>query len=358
MANIVLGIGSSHTPLLSIPGDRWEDYAQGDRRSSELIYPPQGIAMSFEEGAKYVSTAVREKPRSSEIFVEQQRQCTEAIEDLAATWEAVAPDITVIVSDDQAEWFFENNMPALAVFWGDSAPIIPTAGIPGRGEEINRYIASGYGLETFDVPIAADLGRHVIEHLMDHDFDVAQMRYVDPAYGGAIKNRFPSPSGAEIGSERVTPPRAQGLPHGYAYVVTRLFHSKPSMILPIIQNTCYAPNNVTPKRAYHLGRALADAIASWPEDARIAVVASGGLSHTVVDEELDRGLLTALAKKDGQALASQPRERLRGASSESLNWVTVGGVMEDTPYNFEYQYIPVYRTEAGTGGGWAFGKWL
>ena len=157
---------------------------------------------------------------------------------------------------------------------------------------------------------------------------------------------------------RETAPKDQGLPHGYAYVVKRMFHNEPRTILPIVQNTCYPPNQVTPRRCYQLGRAIYDAVQAWDSDKTVAVVASGGLSHFVVDEELDRSLIAGLENKDSSVLQGLPRNRLYSATSESMNWVTAGGAMEQTPLNFELvDYVPVYRTEAGTGGGWCFGRW-
>ncbi|MBV9543601.1 MAG: hypothetical protein JOY61_04425, partial [Chloroflexi bacterium] len=109
---------------------------------------------------------------------------------------------------------------------------------------------------------------------------------------------------------------------------------------------------------YALGRAIASAVRAWPERARVAVIASGGLSHFVVDEELDRMLLGALEKKDAATLQNLPRERLFSATSESLNWVAVGGAMESSALKMELvDYVPVYRTPANTGGGWAFARW-
>jgi len=90
----------------------------------------------------------------------------------------------------------------------------------------------------------------------------------------------------------------------------------------------------------------------------VAIVASGGLSHFVVDEELDRMVLGALEKKDAATLKSVPRERLYSAASETLNWIALGGAMQKTDLTFELlDYVPVYRTPAATGGGWAFAQW-
>ena len=129
-------------------------------------------------------------------------------------------------------------------------------------------------------------------------------------------------------------------------------------IVPVFQNTCYPPNHVSPARAYDFGTAIGAAIEAWDRDARVAVVASGGLSHFVVDEEVDRTILRALSDRDADTLRSLPRHRLYSATSESLNWVALGGAMAGTGLAMDLvDYTPVYRTEAGTGGGWAFALW-
>ena len=77
-----------------------------------------------------------------------------------------------------------------------------------------------------------------------------------------------------------------------------------------------------------------------------------------MDEELDRGLLDALERNDAAALRSTPRHRLHSAASETLNWVALGGAMHRTNLKMErLDYVPVYRTPAATGGGWAFARW-
>jgi 3-O-methylgallate 3,4-dioxygenase len=278
------------------------------------------------------------------------------LDTLAASLEAARPDVTVIVSDDQDEWFYDSNMPSLAIYWGDSVPLIPRTFGPEE-PSYAKYRDEGYGDVAMDVPVRADLGRHLIEYLVDHDFDVAHVRYVQEAYQGRVARLYPSID-RELDLVQEKPVRAVGLPHGFSFVVKRLFDNRPSPILPVFQNTCYPPNNVRPARAYDLGRGLAQAVALWPDDLRVAVVASGGLSHFVVDEELDRMLLEALVKGDAEALRHLPRQRFYAATSESLNWVTVAGAMADNDLKAEVvDYVPVYRTDAGTGGGWAFMQW-
>ena len=137
-----------------------------------------------------------------------------------------------------------------------------------------------------------------------------------------------------------------------------LFDNQPRTILPIVENTCYPPSQPTVRRSYKFGEQIRAAIESWDSDARVAVVASGGLSHFVVDEELDWMVLDALKDKDAESLMGVPRERLYSAASETQNWIALGGVLQDTDLNMELvEYVPVYRTPAGTGGGWGFARW-
>jgi 3-O-methylgallate 3,4-dioxygenase len=356
MAKIMLGIGTSHTPLLSLPPEMWPEYARRDEQSRELSYPPNGHIISFADAAETLKAEGKSRYVGPEPFTAQSAAFNTALDSLATTLQAAVPDITLIISDDQDEWFYEHNMPRFAVYWGESVPLIPRSIIEGASELTSR-IAHGYGEVPMDVPVASRFGRYLIEYLCDHDIDVAHLTHVQQPYGGRVARRYPTPDG-ELESVRETTMHAQGLPHGYAFVVKRLFNNQPRPIVPVFQNTCYPPNTPSAKRSYQLGQAIGSAINAWPEPARVAVIASGGLSHFVVDEELDRQLLAALETKDSHTLQSIPKERLYSAASESLNWIAVGGVMEKESLTFELvDYVPVYRTPANTGGGWAFGRW-
>ena len=357
MARIVLGIGTSHTGMFAIDPAEWTAYDELDKGKNELVFPPDGLAMGFQEAVDtYVADEIKAKDRSVEAFRREAGRCQDALDALAKTLAEVKPDITVIVSDDQDEWFFEDNMPAFLVYWGEKITLRPRE--VKAGDRIEQLIADGYGAHEFDAAVASGLGRHVVEHLVGHDFDVSHATYHRTRYGGQVGRRYPTRTG-ELDVVKDTPEKAQGIPHGFAFVMTRLLDMSSGLILPIVQNTCYPPNVPTPRRGFAFGRAIADAVESWDSDATVAIVASGGLSHFVIDEEFDRMVLDGLAAKDEQALTSLPRERFYSATSESLNWVTVGGAMHRSDLDFELvDYVATYRSEAGTGGGWAFGRWV
>jgi len=126
--------------------------------------------------------------------------------------------------------------------------------------------------------------------------------------------------------------------------------------VPVFLNTYYPPNQPSPRRCYKLGQAIREAIEGYPENLRVGVVASGGLSHTTIDEALDGKVIRALREKDADALQSLPREQLNAGNSEIRNWICAAGALEHLDLKW-VQYAPGYRTLAGTGTGLCFGHW-
>ena len=127
-------------------------------------------------------------------------------------------------------------------------------------------------------------------------------------------------------------------------------------MVPVIINTYFPPNQPTPTRCYALGTALKKAVESWDSDLRVGIVGSGGLSHFVIDEEVDRALLDGLRDKDQTRLESLPIDRLYAGTSEIRNWIAAGAAVDHLPMR-SCEYIPAYRTEAGTGCAMGFVTW-
>src|SRR5207245_6364326 len=155
--------------------------------------PPSGVLKSYKPELDALSPESRGNLRGPETHHEQAEACQRALDELSSTLRAVNPDVTVIIGDDQDEWFFEDNMPPLSVFWGDTAPLIPRQVPPGtRDPEVIEAIRRGYGDVPMDVPVASAFGRYLIEYLIEHDFDVSHVRYVKQPYGGRIARRYPT----------------------------------------------------------------------------------------------------------------------------------------------------------------------
>src|SRR5262249_12313681 len=127
-------------------------------------------------------------------------------------------------------------------------------------------------------------------------------------------------------------------------------------VVPVFLNTYNPPNPPLPKRCVSLGKALKELIESYPEDLRIGVVASGGLSHFVVDEALDQLVIDALKRKDLELLARLDPKRLKAGSSEIRNWIVLAGAATHLDLKW-MSYTPSYRTPAGTGIGLGFASW-
>ena len=353
MAKIIGGFSTSHTPLMSIPGNLWATYAQNDPRNRELVLMPDGKRVAYDELLAAADPRIKDVV-NEETFIQRANNIQKGLDEVQRRFGESNPDVVVMIGDDQSEWFFDDNMPSINVYWDEKVRLLPRQITPAMNEAM-KISALAYGSEERDYPVDAGLGLHLIESLMDQEFDVAHSHYQKEAYGGSI-----GPATWYLDMKRATEPRAFGLPHAFGFPIARWFGGKSPPIVPISINTCYPPNWISARRAYALGQGIRRAIEQWDSDKRVAVACSGGLSHFVVDEELDRIALKGLSEANGEILSSLPRHRLQSATTETLNWVTVAGAMAGTTMERMevITYEPCYRTPAGTGCGSACGVWL
>ena len=236
-----------------------------------------------------------------------------------------------MLGDDQQEYLLDDNMPGICIYWGNEFNVPGREDAPGTG----GAGLIGYSGEDRVVPAHSDLGRHLIEYLVEADFDIGSSRFLDPAKGGRARG---------------------GIGHAFGYVYHRIMTGKTIPAVPIMVNTYYPPNQPTPKRCYDLGRTLRSAIEAWPGKARVGVLASGGLSHFVVDEELDEMALDGMKDKSVVKLGRLPREKMHSGNSEIRNWIAVTGATEHLDMDL-VDYVPCYRSPAGTGCAMGFAIW-
>ena len=343
MAKVTGGFGSSHTPLMGYDAHGWMEHASNDFKNSELITVPDGKHVTYDELLAQADPNIA-KQVNLETFARKVEAVQKGLDDLEKRFTETDIDAVVMFGDDQSEWFFEDNMPTINVYWGETVKVLP------RQARIDESFRT-YLTEERDWPVDTELGLHVIESLMEQDFDIAQSRYQKEAYGGSI-----GPATWYLDKKRSTEPRPFGIPHAYGLPIGRWFGGKTIPILPISINTCYPPNWISPRRAYALGQAVRKAVDSWGSDKKVAFACSGGLSHFVVDEELDRMALKGMETADSEILTSLPRHRLQSATTETLNWVATAGAMGGAPMQ-TITYQPAFRTPAGTGVGIAVGHW-
>ncbi|HXJ08533.1 MAG TPA: gallate dioxygenase [Burkholderiales bacterium] len=130
------------------------------------------------------------------------------------------------------------------------------------------------------------------------------------------------------------------LDHGLHSPLTMMWPSKPDWpgkIVPLVINVFQAPLP-TPRRCYKLGQALGRAIRAYPEDLKVAIVGTGGLSHQMIGERAgfnneawDMEFLD-LIDRDPEKLASMTLEdymRLGGnEGAEVIMWLIMRGALE------------------------------
>lgn len=329
MANVVLGLAASHSPLLTLDWTEWKRRAQADVENTELNLS-DGRFVSYAELAKmtgepWAAIATPEEFRGAAA------RCQAGLDRLAAVLDAAAPDVVVIIGDDQGELFPLSNTPAISIYYGDE---IATHNMWGRGDRPAwlHQMAVGYAMdEVHRFPGAPELARDVITGLIARDVDVAA-------------------------SSKVDDPIEAGFGHAFGFIIKRLFRTRSYPIVPVLVNTYYPPNVMRSSRALEVGRRIREAIEDSSSDARVAIIASGGLSHFVVDEELDRRVLAGLEPRNNHQLGQILPEALNSGSSEILNWIMTAGASDHLPLSWT-EYEPVRRTPAGTGVGVAFACW-
>ena len=116
MAKIVLGLGTSHSPMLAQPPELWAVHGENDARNRELVFPPEGLVYSYEEALERANPDIA-KNVDIEHFKVQHANLTKAIDELAKSLADAKPDAVIIISDDQDEVMFEDNMPMFSVYW-------------------------------------------------------------------------------------------------------------------------------------------------------------------------------------------------------------------------------------------------
>ncbi|MEX2599338.1 MAG: extradiol ring-cleavage dioxygenase, partial [Dehalococcoidia bacterium] len=313
MAKVVLGIGTSHSPMLSTTPDVWPKHVERDLVNAEL-WAWDGKPHRYDELVE-MSRPELEKEITLDRWWERYNACQDAIAKVGEIVADVNPDVLVIVGDDQKEVLHEDNMPAMMVYWGDTV-----LNKPRDRSRLPESIALAAWANEFEegpreFPSESGLGLHIIKSLIHEEFDVAHSKVL---------------------------PNEKGEGHAFGFVHRRILNGRPVPIVPIMQNTYYPPNQPTPKRCFDFGQAVRRAIDSWDSDARVAVVASGGLSHFVIDENLDRGVLRAMQEKNSEHLRTVPENLLNSGNSEIRNWIATAGAVEDLDMKL-IDYVPCYR---------------
>jgi len=229
--------------------------------------------------------------------------------------EEARPDVLITFADDHFDRCFYDNLPAFLI---------------GVGEEAAGPAIAGFDLPQVRVPIASELARFILREGLEGGVDFAF-------------------------SEELALDHAEMAP---------MVHLTPRWdvpMIPIVVNA-FAPPMPTLRRCFDVGAFVGACIARWPQNQRVAVLGTGGLSHWVgppetgkINEEFDRWFLDRLTAggipeiteryaryEDLEAVAGNGGHEIR-------DWLAVAGAMraEMRPRVLAYEPLKAWLTGTG-----------
>jgi hypothetical protein len=300
------------------PPDQWDDLVAKDMEDPRLGY--DALFAAAPPGMEREITMEKKQERYD--------ACLRAVDAVKDVLDEVKPDVVVVISNPHGVPPLDRMYPVFGIYLSDEHSSLERTGQQPGGRRGARSKEEVRGIEDF--PTDHGLADHLMRSLVSDGFDVACA--------------YQSRTGA-------------GVEGPFTWLYETFLPERTLPIVPFVISR-YLPNQPTPARAYAVGQAMRRAIEGWKSDARVAVLASGGLSHQIIDEEFDRQVIGALQTKDTEILCSLPIDRLNRApgSAEILNWVALAGAMEASPMTL-IDYVPCYRSVAGTGHSGSFAYW-
>jgi hypothetical protein len=89
-----------------------------------------------------------------------------------------------------------------------------------------------------------------------------------------------------------------------------------------------------------------------------ALMAVGGLTQFVIDEDFEQSVSSAMKNGDEAALTALPESYFKVGTAEIKNWIPVIAAMNTAGLKYhQVDYVPCYRSEAGTGNAMCFAYW-
>jgi Catalytic LigB subunit of aromatic ring-opening dioxygenase len=327
MGRLVAAFGSSHSTMLFSAAENWQalfDHVDCKAPINDL----DGTPRTYDDllASTPESAAAKIAPQA---IAERHAATRNSMDRLQADLAAAQLDALIVIGDDQREIFNDACRPAIGVYYGDTirnaaAPATPTH----DWYLLDQRRRLEDGGDRF-YPCRADLAAYIIAGLMERNFDITAVK-------GLVGEQFEG--------------------HAYSFIHRRYMADKTIPIVPVFLNTYYPPNQPSPQRCFDLGLAIGELAASFPHDMRIGILASGGLSHFMVNEDLDFKIVKAMRHRDFDALTSLPLNLLHSGSSEIRNWICVAAAAKNLKLDW-ISYVPAYRSRAMTGVGLCFAHW-
>jgi protocatechuate 4,5-dioxygenase beta chain len=226
------------------------------------------------------------------------------------------PDVAVVIYNDHGLNFFLDKMPTFAI---------------GAAEEY-RNEDEGWGIPKL-APFRGDpaLSWHIIESLVRDEFDICSCQEMLVDHGFIVPMQLFWQVNGSSAAVRTVP-----------VAVNTVQHPIPS-----------------PARCYRLGRAIGRAIESYPEDIRVVIVGTGGLSHQLdgrragfINKKFDLMCMDRIVKEPEKLAKLSAKDLIREAGaqgSEFINWLAMRGALSGKVRKVHSNYhIPISNTAAAT----------
>ena len=239
-----------------------------------------------------------------------------AFAELGRRINAARADVLVVMSPDHWVNFFLDHLPSLCIGVGETHEGPPEPWLAAFPHKVMRgHVA---------------LAQHLLEHAHAHGFE--------PSVSYRLK-----------------------LDHGFCIPLWKAAVDPLPAIVPVVINTVEPPF-ASPGRCLDFGARVAEAVRSFPTALRVAVLGTGGLSHSIgeptmgaIDEAFDREFVRLLDAGSRDALLRFLDQRLPTAgngAAEVRNWLAAHGAAGERGFDLvHYSAMPEIYVGAG------FGSW-
>ena len=224
------------------------------------------------------------------------------------------PDVIIIVYNDHGLNFFLDKAPTFAI---------------GCADEYQNA-DEGWGLKPTS-PFAGDaqFSWHLAESLINQEFDMCTCQEM------LVDHGFVNPMRVLFGDHDVWPVKTVPL------AINTVQHPLPSA-----------------KRCYKIGKALKVAVESYPEDLKVVIVGTGGMSHQlqgeragIIDVDYDLATMESVINDPSWFYNQTNDEIIEKAGTEGIEtimWLTMRGAMGDKVKCLHKHYhAPISNTGAG-----------
>ncbi len=226
----------------------------------------------------------------------------------------IKPDVCIVVYNDHASAFSVEMIPTFALGTGTEFPIAD----------------EGWGPRP--VPVVKghpELAAHIAQSVILDEFDLTLCNKMEVDHGLTV------PLNLMFGSPK----------------------EWPCPVIPLAVNVVMFPPP-TGNRCFNLGRAIRKAVESYPEDLKVVIFGTGGMSHQIsgqraglINSKFDHAFLDNLTKNPQKLARMDHLEYMREAGAEGVEmvmWLIMRGALDDQVDEvYRFYTVPASNTAVG-----------